>query len=277
MKAVQQLLYKHFNRGGRKNILYFATGSEYEKALLTLPYNFYKIGTSELNCYSNIGFDLVLSQGIQQIEEGKRISNVLHTPHIHLETEGFNGDNNLKNLGANEIVSSWNWVAQSWGRSDVIVAPKEIKPSEDPKDLSCIYLDIDQQTANIAGSLAQHFPIKQLMADQNDFKDVGILVSLVQSPVHQARLLQAASQGTVVVTWNHPFFQDIVMSGTTGYLVNNPDEMAQAIHNLLSNPGLIQTLSKTTLNTIKAKFGKKSFEDKWKKVISKFDNFIFKG
>lgn len=277
MKSIQQLLHRHFNGEKRKNILYFETKTPYEAQLLELPHNFYKIATSELNCYGSIGFDLVLSQGIQQIQEGERLSRVLHCPHIHLETELFPGDENLKNLTANRIISSWDSVANTWGRNDVILPWVEVKANTLTREGGCLYLDVDEQMSQLGMVIAGKYPVKQLKIEDNDFSKVSILVSLVQDPNHKQRLITAASQGVLVITWNLPFFQDVVINGNTGFLANSAEELLGQVDSVMVNQVIPGSMHPTICNVMRTKFSKKNFEENWKNVFNKFDDFVFKG
>lgn len=277
MKAIQQIINSHFKKDGDVNILYFPVGGEYEQEVLKLPYNFYKAIGSEFNLYGSLRFDFVLSQGIEKFQEGKQVANSIHCPHLHIENQPFNGNEQLKQLTTHEIIHPWNWIATSWGRSNVILPPKDTKSNLETRELDCIYLDVDQQTYQLGMAIAQKYPCKQTRIEDKDFSKIGILVSTVGQPSYIDRILDAVSNGTIVIAWDTPFFQELIINGSTGFLVKNPEEMASAIENLLKNPYLASSMHQTILNTVNTKFSRKNFENKWKKIIQKYNNFIFKG
>jgi hypothetical protein len=274
MKSIQQLIYKHFKNDKDINIIYFKTGSDYEKALLELPYNFLEIPKNPINSYTSINFDLVISQNQQQLQELIQVSHMLHVPVLHIEPEYFSGK---PGMFAHEYIFPWNTQAHSWNKSLHIPQPVTVKPNTNIRELNCIYLDVDEQTQQIAQILAQKYPVKQIMGDSNDFSQCGILVNLVPSPVTQSRLLTAFSHGTVIVTWNTPFFQEIILDKQTGFLCQNPEDLLNTVDSLMKNLSKVDAAHKLIINLAESKFSKKIFRERWKQVITKWSDKIYKG
>lgn len=274
MKSTQQILYKHFKDDKQVNILYVKSGSDYEKGLLKLPYNFFEIPKEESNSFSSLGFDLIISQGQEQLKELTKIGHFLHIPIIHVEPEYNTGG---QVLFADQYVFQWNTQAQSWGKTDFAMPVIEAKPNTQTRELDYLYLDVDQQTQQIGQALAQKYKVKQLPGDSKDFSTCGILVNLVANPSAQNRILTAFSHGTVIITWNTPFFQEILFDKQTGLLANTPDELIQKIEWAMANLSSVDRMHKTILQVISAKFGQKTFNERWKQIINKHVNNVYKG
>lgn len=274
MKSIQQIIYKHFKDDKEINILYLKSGSDYEKGLLNLPYNLFEIPKEEINPYSTLGFDLIISQGQEQLKEISKISHFLHIPIIHIEPE-YNMGGQV--LFAEQYLFMWNTQAQSWGKTDFIMPMIEAQPNSTTRDLSCIYLDVDQQTQQIGQAIAQKYPVKQIHGESKDFSQCGILVNLVANPSAQQRVLTAFSHGTIVITWNSPYFQEILFDKQTGLLANNPEELIQKIDWAMSNLTSLERMHKTILQVIGPKFGQKQFNERWKQMINKHVNNVYKG
>lgn len=274
MKPTQQLLYKHFKDKKEINILYIPSETEYEKSLLKLPFKFYQVPTNPLNSYNSIGFDLIISQGQKQLEQMAQLSHMLHIPIVHLEHEYFTGN---PGIFANEYVFPWATQARSWNQNGNIAPTLKAIPNTATRELDFLYLDADQQAAQIAQIIAQKYKIKQIPIESRDFSKCGIFVNLVGHPNAQDRMMAAFSHGCVIVTWNTPFFQEILLDKQTGFLCNNYEELLKTVDDLSTNLTKVQTVHKTILSLIEAKFSERIFQDKWKQIVYKWCNKIYKG
>lgn len=274
MKAVQQILYKHFKKTQDVNILYIKSNTDYEKSLLELPFSFLEVPSTPLNSCGALNFDFIISQGQQQLQDLLPISNNLHIPIIHIEYDYFGGK---PGLFAHEYIFPWNTQAHSWNKNTFISPTVTVKPNTNTRDLKHVFLDVDQNTQQIGQIIAQKYPIKQIKADVTDFSECGLLVNLVANPSVQFRMLQAFSHGTTIVTWNAPYFQEIILDKQTGFLCNNAEELIKTVDELMSNPARIDSTHKIILSLAEAKFNKKMFADKWKQIINKWSNKVYKG
>lgn len=274
MKAVQQILYKHFKTDKATNIIYVPTGSDYEKSLLELPYSFFEIPTDPLNSYGGINFDLIISQKQDQLAELVQISHMLHIPVVHVEPDYFSGN---PGTFAHEYIFPWNTQARSWGKTENIPPFIKTTPNTNTRELDFLYLDVDEQTQQIGSMLAQKYKIKQLPHDSTDFSGCGIFVNLVGNPGAQNRVLKAFSHGSVIVTWDTPFFQEILLDKQTGFLCKNPEELFNTVDQLMQNLTKVHSVHKLILSLAESKFSKRNFQEQWKKIVSKWINKPYRG
>jgi hypothetical protein len=285
--ATSTILYKHFKGDEPIRVLISESKSTYEAALKKIKgLEFYHVPNNNISALNGLDFDLVISQDKkQQFGVLANIAQTLHIPIVSLECNLPGSPEDLRiTFSSTANIHSYQTVAQAWQipNSKTIYEPIEEIPFNDMKLYNTIFLDIDKTTLQIGQQLSQMYPIGQIPQDAQEmivFNDAGIYVNLAApNPDVLGRIRKALSAGCVVLTWNHPLFNELVVQGYNGYTFKSPDELVQQLNQLKTkNIDELKRMGRASSSLVKTKFSLSGFEKEWLKIIKEAIKPIFLG
>lgn len=287
--ATSTILHRHFrNPNDRIRALIIETKSDYEKALLQLPIDFYKVPNVSYSSLMGLDFDIIISQcKTQQYEILANMAMMLHIPIISLDCNLPSSPEDAqvkRSQKAFTQIFNSQVIANAWGNLEakVIYEPIESRKFNDLKVYNTIFIDIDQQTLPLAQQFSQLWQIGQIPQDNKELEswdEAGIFVNLVgPNPEVLRRIKKALAAGVICLTWQHPLFAELVVPGYNGYLFNNPDELVAQINQLRSKKlEDIKKIGMASHSLIKTKFSSQTFEKEWMKILRNASQQLFIG
>lgn len=257
-------------------------------------------------------FDAVLTQSKQgQFQVHKQLANILHLPLISLEhtlptpqwkqssailqqLKQMRGDINIfiSEFSRNE----WGWAEDE---ADIIYhgidtdifklrglerTPHILSVVNDwiNRDWCCGFNLWRQSTQGlqvhpIGATPGLSLPAKSLDDLVNEYNTsmVFINTSLI-SPIPTS-LLEAAACGCAIISTDNCAIGELIEHGVNGFLSNSPEGIRYHCQELLKNPALCAEFGMRARRTVKEKFNKETFVNKWNDVFERAANITFKG